>query len=296
MNIPSKIFAAALAIGGILMTTPTFNAADLDLPSAISNVPESSGIVRTGVVTSIEEADNITIKVSGSNVLVRASYLFPQYGPMLGDNVVIIKQDAQWFVWGTPSGPINSLALNPGFEDGALGALPTNWTLTVIANAGGTPTLTKVDSNTMDPLSGLYSADFGTDSVVAGFSQADIFSAAVAASVEEHWTGAYYIVGASIDQNAATGISGGRFSVLEFYIQFLDGASALISESLISTFGTNANVGPFVPVYVRPPAAAQFAEAPAGTAYARIKIRGSFDMSANSFTSFFLDYMILRKV
>lgn len=278
------------------MTTPTFNAGDLDLPAAIHDVPESSGIVRTGVVTSIAEADNITVKVSGSNVLVRASYLFPQYGPVLGDNVMIIKQDAQWFVWGTPSGPINSLASNPGFEDGALGALPTNWTINVIANAGGTPTLTQVDSNTIDPLSGLFCADFGTDSVLLGFSQADIFSDVSPAIEDDRWTGAYYIVAASIDQSAATGISGGRFSVLEFYIQFLDGASALISETLLSTFGTNANVGPFVPVYVRPPTASQFASAPAGTAYARIKIRGSFDMSANSFTSFFLDYMILRKV
>lgn len=286
---PYTVVLILLLLGVFIVTGPT-------IPEAVADNGESPTILRTGVVTAITEADNITVKVSGSNVLVRASYLFPQYGPVLGDNVVIAKQDAQWAVLGTLSGPINSLAENPGFEEGTLGALPTNWTLSVVASAGGVPTLTKVDSSTIDPLSGLYSADFGTDSTVAGLSRADIFSSAETAEPDQFWTGAYTIVGANIDQIAATGISGGRFSVLEMSIQFLDAGGAVLSDTLISTFGTNANVPPSAPIYVRPPTASQSAEAPDNTVSARLKIRGSFDMSANSFTSFFLDNMILRRV
>lgn len=281
--------AVVIVLLGVALTSPT-------IPEAVTEQGESPTILRTGVVVAITEADNITVKISGSPVLVRASYLFPQYGPVLGDNVLVAKQDAQWAVLGTLSGPINSLAANPGFEEGTLGALPTGWSLTVVASAGGVPTLTKVDSNTIDPLSGLFSADFGTDSVVAGLSRADIFSTAVDAAPEQIWTGAYTIVGASIDQGAGTGISGGRFATLELYVQFLDISSGLISETLINTFGTNANIPPSAPIYVRPPTASQSAQAPTGTVYARLKLRGSFDMSANSFTSFFLDNMIFRKI
>ena len=294
MNILKKITATVTLLAlAVSMTTPTFNAGDLDLPAAIHDVPESPTILRTGVVSEIAESNNITVKISGSNVLVTAAYLFPQYGPVLGDIVVVAKQDAQWFVLGGQSGPLNTLAANPSFENGVVGSTPTDWSITTVLSAGGVPTFTKV-STVEVPISGVFVADFGTDSVVAGLSRSDVFSDVTAASEDQRWTGAYYIALASIDQNATTGISGGRFSVLEFYIQFLDAGSGLISESLISTFGTNANVPS--PVYVRPSVGTQFAQAPAGTAYARIKIRGSFDMSANSFTSFFLDYMILRNV
>lgn len=287
MNI-FRIVALSLSalLLGAAMTSPS-------IPEAVTEAEESSAVMRTGVVVDIVDADNITVKISGSNVLVRAFYLFPQYGPVLGDIVLVSKQDAQWAVLGTLSGPINTALSNPSFETGALGATPPNWSINVLASAGGVPTFTKVNT-VEEPISGSFSADFGTDSTVAGLSQADVFSDSIPAGETDRWTAAYFIALASIDQNATTGISGGRFSVLELYIQFLDSGGALVSETLISTFGTNANV-PF-PVYKRPSVGTTYATAPPNTASVRMKIRGTFDMSANSFTSFFLDYMVLRKI
>ena len=80
MNITRVVSAlTALVILGVSVTRPTFNSASLDLPAAIADVPESPVMARIGVVSEIVESDNITVTISGSNVLVRASYLFPQY-------------------------------------------------------------------------------------------------------------------------------------------------------------------------------------------------------------------------
>lgn len=126
-----KLIAAltALTCLGVLVTQPTVNDLNLDLPAATQGVPESPVVMRIGVVTDIVEADNITVQISGSPVLVTASYLWPQYQPVPGDRVVVYRQDSQWFVVGTMSGPNNTALLNPGFELGNVGSAPTNWTV-----------------------------------------------------------------------------------------------------------------------------------------------------------------------
>ena len=142
-----KLIAAltSLAFLGVLMTQPTVNDLNLDLPAATQGVPESPVVMRIGVVADIVEADNITVRISGSPVLVRASYLFPSYEPLLGDRVVVYRQDGQWFVLGTMSGPINSAAPNASFEEGTLGGgiPPTSWSVTVISSVAGTPGMEK---------------------------------------------------------------------------------------------------------------------------------------------------------
>lgn len=291
-----RVFAAlaAFAILGASMTMPQANSADLDLPAAVQNVPESSTVTRIGVVSEIVDADNVTVKLSGSNVLVQASFLFPQYEPVLGDNVAVLKQDAQWLVLGTLSGPINSAIANPSFEEGTLGGVPTGWSITPISTVGGTPTFTKVSAGNTG-VAGLFQADFGVDSVAAGFSSADVFSPAVPTVEGTSWTAAYYIVQAFIDNANATFAPGGLLSDIEIFVEFLDSNAALLSSTSMNYFGANLDVPP-VKLYRRPAPGVSAAVAPPATAFVRLRLRGTFQMSANSFTSFFLDYMILRRV
>lgn len=269
--------------------------ASTDTPSvgqAVTDLNESPAVARIGVVTDIIEADSITVRISGSPVLVPASYLFPQYLPVLGDRVYVVKQDAQWFVLGTMSGSINTVLANPSFESGSVGSTPTDWSITVIASAGGVPTFEKSSSSTR-AISGLSVADFGVDSTVAGHSTADVYSRASSAAEGTVWTCAYWLAGAFIDNAVGTFTGGGGFAELEVFVQFL-GGGALISEESMIYFAANYDVLPNM--YLRPALDKLSVTAPAGTDSVRLRIRGEFQMHANSFTSFFLDYMVLRQV
>lgn len=276
-----------------VMTTPTFNSAELDLPAAVANIETSSTITRVGVVSDIVEADNITVAISGSPTLVQASYLFPQYQPVLGDRVVVQKQDAQWFVLGTMSGPINSLVENPTFEQGIVGSTPTSWTLSVVSSAGGTPTFTKEYG---PDVSGNHYGWFrcGTGGG-GGVSTADLFSTAVPALPSERWVMGYYLLFAYINTNAAQ-VSQSGDSRLEGFIQFLDATDVLISETSANFIYLGANLVNRMYLRTTTTSETHFAQAPAGTVSARIRLRGQFTNSANSTTAMGIDYMILRRV
>lgn len=245
------------------MTQPTPNNLDLNLPAAVQGVYESSVVMRIGTVTDIAEADNITVRISGSPVLVQASYLFPQYQPVLGDHVVVIKQDAQWFVIGTMAGPINSQILNPSFEQGATGALPTNWTFTVTLNAAGNPTGTV--SRPLNPVDGLGVALVQLFVITGvGTSEGVLRSSAVAASPNENWTAATFFRTGTSDGNIVAGLLN-----LEWY----DSAGVLISTDLIGGEAFNS-VTPWF--YMRPAPATSFATAPIGTTAVRVTLTTQF--------------------
>lgn len=291
MNI-KKIISAVLILG-VLVTTPTFNSADLDLPAAITDAPTSSVIARIGKVVGIVESDNITVAISGSPTLVNASYLFPQYQPVLGDRVYVAKQDAQWMVLGTLSGEINTSVPNPSFELGTTGATPTDWTVTPVVTTAGTPTFRKEQ---FASIAGQHTGTFRNSSAgVAGNSSVDVFSAAVPTVPDTNWTLAYYITYAVPDINASLAPQGG-FMDLTGYIQFLDATSALISE-------TQATYTPMysptsASLYVRTITSSfgLSAQAPAGTAFVRIRFRATFVMHVNSASEFAIDYVVLRQV
>lgn len=256
------------------------------LSTAVVDTTVDSTVTRIGVVTMVVESDSITVAISGSGVLIQAAYLFPQYQPLLGDRVVVQRQGAAWFVLGTLSGPINTTLLNPSFEEGIVGALPDFWTIQVISSVAGVPTLTIANGG---GVSGSKSADFGTDSVVAGTSEAYALSTPVAAAAGSKWTAGLYF--------KAFMPGPPNFSSLELFIQFLDPAQVLVAETMVAF--ADVAVDQLVPVYMRlntnlVPAGAVVA--PAGTGFARMKVRGIFRLPATSSASFFLDYMILRQV
>lgn len=260
------------------------------LPGQVIDTRESPALVRIGVVTEIVEAQNITVQISGSPVLVTASYLFPSYQPVLGDRVYVTKQDAQWFVFGTMSGPINSVIPNASFEEGVVGALPTNWTLNVISSAGGVPTFVKVVSADID---GSYIGRFENTSVAAGTSVADLLSSPQPATAGQRWASAFYLTSAYINLNAALVSQSGN-TTLETFIRFEDAGGTLVSETSVGLLYIGANV--IQEMYLRTvtTTGANFVIAPVGTFQVRLRLRASMPMGAASSTSIGLDYMVLR--
>jgi hypothetical protein len=290
---PRGYFAAsaiALTIIGATMTMPEPVAQSL--PGQVSQQGESPMVSRIGTVVNIEETSNITVRISGSPVLVTASYQFPAYSPVLGDLVYVTKQDAQWFVVGTMSGPINSALDNPGFENGVVGTTPDDWSVTVVASPAGVPTFTK--ELAANPLSGRYQAMIRNQSAgVAGTSIVDIFSSSEVAVEGQRWASAYFMVYGIINVNAALVSQSGNTQVQTF-IQWLDGTGVLLSEDSTYVLYLGANV--VTPTYIRTVSASggNYVIAPPGTERARLRIRVTLTMNANSATEIWLDNMIMR--
>jgi hypothetical protein len=260
------------------------------LPGAVVAQQESSTVLRIGVVAAIIEGSQITVRISGSEVLLDCSYLFYQYFPLLGDRVIVLKQDSQWICLGQMSGPIgsNNLLFNPSFELGTIGALPSGWTITPGLVGAGVPTFTAAGGLN---ISGVQTADFGTDSVGAGVSSADVFSAPVSAVPGSKWTGGYFLM------QAFVGSIYPMFHDLDMHIQFLDGAGALIIDHEINHLSVGADVAGTL--YRRLSLTAfpdGFVVAPAGTSSVRVRFVGIFELPAASFVSFFIDNVILRQV
>ena len=292
MTTLTRIIAASLGV--LLMTAPNINQGDLELPAAIAEVPESSVIARIGQVVDIVESDNITVKISGSNVLVRASYLWPQFQPLLGDYVYVTKQDAQWAVLGTMSGPLNSVTPNASFEDGVLNATPDNWFPSVVSSTAGVPTFTKQEAT---PVSGRYIGVFRNSSAgVAGTSILDVLGQFVDAGPGERWALGTYLTYAAPDLNASLESQGG-FLDISSYIRFYDVDNVLISESFVNY--TPIYAGFTAPIFLRTatvPGSDAYVTSPPGTAAVRIRYRIRATMHTNSATELGIDAALLRRL
>ena len=262
------------------------------ISGAVSASQESPTVMRIGVVTQIIEGSQITVKISGSEVLINCSYLFGQYFPLVGDRVIVFKQDSQWFCIGQMSGEIgsNNDLTNSSFEQGTVPNTPTGWSINVISSGAGVPTFETANPGAT-VVSGKQIADFGTDSVGAGTSVADVFSAAIPATAGSNWVAAYWLIGAFI------GSVPPQFSDLDFFIQFLDNTSAVIVEYNINSFSIGVDILSLLYRRIDLTAfPAGYVQAPANTFYARVKFTGTFRLPAVSFASFFLDNVILRQV
>lgn len=263
------------------------------VPGAVVASQESPTVMRIGVVTEIIEGSQITIRISGSEVLVDCSYLFGIYYPLLGDRVVVFKQDSQWFCIGTMSGAIdsNNPLFNSSFEAGTVAVIPDGWTLTVVTSGGGVPTFLVSGSLIPENVSGKQMVEFGTTSVGAGSSTADAYSTSIPTTVGTKWTGAYYLP--AVMMNTVPPL----FSQLKMYIQFLDNTATLITEFEINSFTVASYL--LGPIYRRLSLSAfpqGYVVAPSLTASVRVRFRGFFDLQATSFVSFFIDNVILRQV
>lgn len=224
MNIFKSIAAVIAALGIVAaMTSP-------DLADATAAQQESPAILRTGVVADIVEADNITVKVSGSNVLVQAAYTFPQYMPLLGDLVVIAKQDAQWFVLGTQSGPNISNAANSSFELGAGTGDPTSWTSVNDTVTAGAPTT----NHTLNTFA-LDGNGFTTVQLLPtglGAAVTRLVSSRVPADPGTRWAAAAFTWITEAGSNTAV--------QAEVLVRFLDSGGATLSLNTLSIMRANS--------------------------------------------------------
>lgn len=276
----------AFFLMGVTVTQPTANDLGLDLPMAVQGVEEPPVVMRVGVVINLVESDNITVRISGSPVLVTASYLFPQYRPMLGDRVVVYRQDSQWFVIGTMSGPINSLLFNPSFEDGAIGVIPTGWTFTVTASSAGVPTFVK--PATTQPLMGNAVGRFSVSPTGTGSSAGTLTSTTVAAAEGQNWTGGLFIRVIDLTGPNSLGIS--------VLARFLDAGGVSISAVGLNAF---TNFTSTLPDYflIRPDPTSVQVTAPAGTAFVRLEVDFlALIASSATLVDVDVDGMILRRV
>lgn len=297
MTILKKIISSVTIIGVLLMTTPNIpveNSGELALPEAIQGVPVSSVVARIGRVVAIDEATSITVEISGSPTLVNASYLFPQYQPLLGDFVYITKQDAQWAVLGTLSGDINSLILNPSFELGDDAITPLNWSFTPSAVVAGVPTFHK---ETGLGIHGNHIGIFRNSSAgVAGTSSGAATSVLVPAAEGQKWALGLWVTFATPDVNAALETQGGNIQITTT-IQFFNEDNVFISG--IDTNFLPIYSGLVNPVFLRTfilADSSSYVVAPAGTAYARVRIFVSFSMHINSASELGIDYVLLRRL
>lgn len=260
------------------------------LPGAVIAQQESPTVMRVGVVAAIIEGTQITVRISGSDVLVDCSYLFGQYFPLLGDRVIVFKQDSQWFCIGQMTGPImsNNSLINPSFEDGVVGVTPVGWTIVPGLTGAGVPTFQVAGGAN---ISGVNTVDFGTDSVGAGVSTADVFSSTIPALPGSKWTGAYFMM------QAFVGSTPPMFHDLDMHIQFLDFGGAVLADYEINHLSAAADIAAVLYQRLALTTLPQgYVEAPAGTATVRVRFVGIFELPAASFVSFFIDNVILRQV
>lgn len=93
---------------------------------ALQDVTPRSAVVRTGTVSSVS-ATTLNVIVGGTTIT--AAYL-DSYAPVVGDLVVVAKQDSSWVVLGRQAGVGPNLVENAGFEvDGETSGTPTDWFL-----------------------------------------------------------------------------------------------------------------------------------------------------------------------
>lgn len=293
----TKNFAAIAIIGALFMTTPIMpeeNSSDLALPAAIQGVPVSSTVARIGRVVAIDEATSITVEISGSPTLVQASYLFPQYQPLLGDIVYVVKQDAQWAVLGTLSGDINSLTANPSFELGEDAVTPSDWGFVVNSSVAGTPTFRK---ETGLGIQGNHIGIFRNSSAgVAGTSSGTATGPLIPAQENQKWALGWYITFAEPDVNASLEPQGGNIQMTSS-VQFFDSDSVFLGQQ-------DTNFVPITSSFINPlfvrtfdvVTGLSYVTTLPGTAFVRVRIFVSFVMHVNCASEVGIDVVMLRKI
>lgn len=98
----------------------------LTMAQAIQATTPRSAQIRTGTVGSVT-ATTLDVLVGGTTIV--AAYL-DSYAPVVGDLVVVGKQDASWVVLGKQAGVGPNLVQNAGFEEGGESAgVPVGWFL-----------------------------------------------------------------------------------------------------------------------------------------------------------------------
>lgn len=158
-----------------------------NLPAAVAAAMPDAAVARLGTVVRVGPS-YLRVRVSGAANSTDAGWL-SSYQPILGDVVVVIRQDAAWVVLGSLGSTIeaNNELANYSFEAGAIGALPPGWQLVTTA---GSPTFVAASWDWADAIDGTQVGAVSTAG--AGAVTTEVVSDPLPVTLGSQWMAAGY--------------------------------------------------------------------------------------------------------
>lgn len=208
------------------------------LPNAVSVIAEqaSDTEMRMGRVITYDSG-TITVSVSGAGVLINAPYLFGQYQPALGDNVVLMRMGNQWMALGTPSGnPSDNQVQNHSFEAGPIGSVPDKWTL---YHDPASSEVADVTATVLEPgfeLDGPIAVRFGIDNTPPGTAVDYLSSEPIEVIEGQRWTASCWVTGLS--NSSGPCVRNQATLMLSWHANASDSYPTVISTSTIALTDT----------------------------------------------------------
>lgn len=235
------------------------------LPFAVAAAAEGTDTeMRIGRVVSYD-AGAITVSISGAGVLINAPYAFGQYQPALGDNVVLMRMGNQWVALCTLSGnPTDNPVRNYSFEEGTVGALPSDWTLYHDPASSEPADVVTAVVNAGWELDGSKAVRFNLDNTPPGSAIDYLSSAPIEVEEGQRWTASCWVSGFSVSSGPCVRCQASL--LLSWHANASDSYPTVISTSTIAV--TNVPYGlPWI--YLRAGSSSTGEVVPPGARYVR---------------------------
>lgn len=251
-----------------------------DLPSAVLDAARRSPVsIRKGRLVA-RYVDRVLVDVGGG--LFRASYL-ASYEPMVGDIVMMVRQDGTWLVlgtFGTPAGETTAVA-NYNFERGTVGVTPPNWQL---VTTSGSPTFTTDTWTRSDYIDGTQVGRLGA--AATGTIACDLVSDVIAVQPGESWAVSAHV---ATDTNFLAGTA----CAIAVYAAWYSDSSlgSLISQDSSGLYAVTRGM-PWR--QVRSMGTGQGWPVPGTAHWLRVKIGVSFTVT-NTNDRFYIDRVLARR-
>lgn len=204
-----------------------------NLPNAITifgNFPDTE--MRIGVVKDISD-EIVNVSISGADVLTPAPYLFGQYRPNIGDNVVCMRMDNQWVVVGALSGyQSNNQVFNSSFEDDTA-APPGGWTLYHDPASTEAADVSAVELPIGWPIDGPQAVRFRLDATPPGSSIDFLSSGAIQVQPGQQWTASAWLVGESLGSGPC--VRAQAQLLVTFHTTGTDSYPTVVSQQVLAT-------------------------------------------------------------
>lgn len=253
------------------------------LAPAIVDTSTDPTVTRIGLVTAVGPGTNLTVRISGSDVLINAAYLIT-YQPVIGDVVAVTRQGAAWLCLGTFNlfgssfdGTMNPV-VNPSFEDGAAGSptTPNSWTLFHDAAS----TATAISEVTANSASRDGSQFWDIILVGVGTSTDTLASTAIPVATGQIWSAAAWTNGA----RTAVAVTGNAILRLGWYASDADPIGTTIAVNTINNRSatTIGSINYYEWTLLREGANATGFEVPAGANWLRVQLRNVLTNTAGN--------------
>lgn len=279
------------------MTYPLGPIAVPDLAGMVRATTPDAAVLRIGRVTAYA-AGKITVNISDSDVLVDATYIFGAYHPVLGDNVVVLKQGNQWITLGISSAnPDDNPIQNYSFEDGEYDVMAPSWTLYHDPASSDTAS---VDVGSPDPpIDGPKALRVGLGAITVGVISTSfdyISSEPFPVTPGAYWSAQAWIMGKS--SSGAPWVRGSASCFFSFY----DNPGNTYPNTAAADAGIQTVDIPTAPPWIlvrSESGSARGVEIPTGVTHARVTLRTQLtheDTTANYSFAAYWDRVIARKL